>query len=48
MKAGKFQSVVVDDDATGNSLGIDIDNASRKVALNKFSLTEPAAVIERT
>ena len=31
--------VVLDYDATGNVVGIDIDNASRKVQLNRFVLS---------
>ena len=37
--------IVLDYDATGNLVGIDIDNASRKVDLKKLTLNKlPAAI----
>jgi len=37
---------LLDYDATGNLLGIDIDNASRKVDLKKLTLNKLPAVIQ--
>ena len=41
------EGVVLDYDADGNLVGIDIDNASRKVQLQQLVLTGLAGVIER-
>jgi len=38
--------IVLDYDAAGNLVGIDIDNASRKVELNKLTLNKLPAVIQ--
>jgi uncharacterized protein YuzE len=40
------EGIVFDYDATGNLLGIDIDNASRKVDLKKLTLNKLPAVIQ--
>ena len=40
------EGIVLDYDATGNLLGIDIDNASRKVDLKKLTLNKLPAVIQ--
>ena len=40
------EGVVLDYDATGNLVGIDIDNASRKVNLKKLTLNKLPAVIQ--
>jgi uncharacterized protein YuzE len=40
------EGVVLDYDAAGNLVGIDIDNASRKVDLKKLTLNKLPAVIE--
>ncbi|HEY3303941.1 MAG TPA: DUF2283 domain-containing protein [Candidatus Binatia bacterium] len=42
------EGVVLDYDAEGNLVGIDIDNASRKVDLKKLTLNKLPAVIQRT
>jgi uncharacterized protein YuzE len=39
------EGVVLDYDAEGNLVGIDIDNASRKVDLKKLTLNRPPAII---
>jgi len=41
------EGVVLDFDADGNIVGIDIDNASRKVDLKEISLSKIPAEIER-
>lgn len=41
------QGIVLDYDADGNLVGIDIDNASRKVDLKEISLSRIPAEIER-
>ena len=40
------EGVVLDYDAKGNLVGIDIDNASRKVDLKKLTLNKLPAVIQ--
>ena len=40
------EGIVLDYDAAGNLVGIDIDNASRKVELNKLILNKLPAVIQ--
>ena len=40
------EGIVFDYDATGNLVGIDIDNASRKVDLKKLTLNKLPAVIQ--
>lgn len=40
------EGVVLDYDAQGNFVGIDIDNASRKVGLNKLILSELPGKVE--
>ena len=40
------EGVVLDYDAAGNLVGIDIDNASRKVDLKKLTLNKLPAVIQ--
>jgi uncharacterized protein YuzE len=40
------EGIVLDYDAAGNLVGIDIDNASRKVELKKLSLNKLPAVIQ--
>ena len=40
------EGVVLDYDASGNLVGIDIDNASRKVDLKKLTLNKLPAVIQ--
>ena len=40
------EGIVLDYDATGNLVGIDIDNASRKVDLKKLTLNKLPAVIQ--
>jgi uncharacterized protein YuzE len=40
--------IVLDYDAAGNLVGIDIDNASRKVQLERLVLSGMTANIERT
>jgi uncharacterized protein YuzE len=40
------EGIVLDYDAAGNLVGIDIDNASRKVELNKLTLNKLPAVIQ--
>jgi uncharacterized protein YuzE len=39
------EGIVLDYDAAGNLVGIDIDNASRKVELKKLTLNKLPAVI---
>jgi uncharacterized protein YuzE len=39
------EGIVLDYDASGNLVGIDIDNASRKVELKKLTLNKLPAVI---
>ena len=41
------EGVVLDYDAAGNLVGIDIDNASRKVDLKKLTLNKLPAVIQK-
>jgi uncharacterized protein YuzE len=41
------EGIVLDYDAAGNLVGIDIDNASRKVELNKLTLNKLPAVIQK-
>jgi uncharacterized protein YuzE len=41
------EGLVLDFDADGNIVGIDIDNASRKVDLKEISLSKIPAEIER-
>ncbi len=41
------EGIVLDYDADGNLVGIDIDNASRKVDLKEISLSRIPADIER-
>ena len=38
--------VVLDDDAAGHVVGIDIDNASQKVALNKLTLNKLPFILQ--
>lgn len=40
------EGIVLDYDASGNLVGIDIDNASRKVDLKKLTLNKLPAVIQ--
>jgi uncharacterized protein YuzE len=40
------EGVVLDYDAAGNLVGIDIDNASRKVDLKKLTLNKLPAIIQ--
>ncbi len=40
------EGIVLDYDATGNLVGIDIDNASRKVELKKLILNKLPAVVQ--
>jgi uncharacterized protein YuzE len=40
------QGIVLDYDAAGNLVGIDIDNASRKVELKKLILNKLPAVVQ--
>lgn len=40
------EGVVLDHDAEGNLVGIDIDNASRKVDLKKLTLNRLPAIIQ--
>ena len=40
------EGVVLDYDAAGNLVGIDIDNASRKVDLTKLTLNKLPAIIQ--
>ena len=40
------EGIVLDYDSTGNLVGIDIDNASRKVDLKKLTLNKLPAVIQ--
>ena len=40
------EGIVLDYDAAGNLVGIDIDNASRKVDLKKLTLNKLPAVIQ--
>jgi uncharacterized protein YuzE len=40
------EGVVLDYDAKGNLVGIDIDNASRKVDLKKLTLNKLPAIIQ--
>lgn len=40
------ESVVLDYDAEGNLVGIDIDNASRKVDLKKLTVNKLPAIIQ--
>jgi uncharacterized protein YuzE len=40
------EGVVLDYDAEGNLVGIDIDNASRKVDLKKLTLNKLPAIIQ--
>jgi uncharacterized protein YuzE len=40
------EGVVLDYDAAGNLVGIDIDNASRKVDLKKLTLNKLPAVVQ--
>ena len=40
------EGVVLDYDAEGNLVGIDIDNASQKVALKKLTLNKLPAIIQ--
>jgi len=41
------EGIVIDYDANGNIVGIDIDNASRKVDLKEISLSKIPAEIEK-
>jgi len=41
------EGVVLDYDAEGNLVGIDIDNASRKVQLDRLVLSQVPSAIER-
>jgi uncharacterized protein YuzE len=41
------EGVVLDYDAEGNLVGIDIDNASRKVQLDRLMLSQVPSAIER-
>jgi uncharacterized protein YuzE len=43
-----YEGVVLDYDAEGNLVGIDIDNASAKVQLNELSLRKLPADIKAT
>ena len=40
------EGIVLDYDAAGNLVGIDIDNASRKVDLKKLTLNKLPAVVQ--
>jgi len=40
------QGIVLDYDAEGNLVGIDIDNASRKVDLKKLTINKLPAIIQ--
>jgi uncharacterized protein YuzE len=40
------EGIVLDYDAAGNLVGIDIDNASRKVDLKKLTLNKLPAIIQ--
>jgi uncharacterized protein YuzE len=40
------EGIVIDYDAAGNLVGIDIDNASRKVDLKKLTLNKLPAIIQ--
>jgi uncharacterized protein YuzE len=40
------EGIVLDYDAAGNLVGIDIDNASRKVELKKLTLNKLPAIIQ--
>jgi uncharacterized protein YuzE len=40
------EGVVLDYDAAGNLVGVDIDNASRKVDLKKLTLNKLPAVVQ--
>jgi len=40
------EGVVLDYDAAGHVMGIDIDNASRKVALNKLTLNKLPVILQ--
>jgi uncharacterized protein YuzE len=40
------EGVVLDYDAAGHVMGIDIDNASRKVALNKLTLNKLPFILQ--
>ena len=40
------EGIVLDYDAAGNLVGIDIDNASRKVELKKLTLNRLPAIIQ--
>ncbi|MGH7874048.1 MAG: DUF2283 domain-containing protein [Candidatus Binatia bacterium] len=40
------EGIVLDNDATGNLVGIDIDNASRKVDFKKLTLNKLPAVVQ--
>ena len=40
------EGIVLDSDAEGNLVGIDIDNASRKVDLKKLTLNKLPAIIQ--
>jgi len=40
------EGIVLDYDASGNLVGIDIDNASRKVDLKRLTLSKLPAVIQ--
>jgi uncharacterized protein YuzE len=40
------EGVVLDYDAAGNLVGIDIDNASRKVQLDRFVLSNVPGLVE--
>ena len=42
------EGIVLDYDAEGNLVGIDIDNASRKVDLKKLTLNKLPSIIETT
>jgi len=41
-----WEGIVLDYDAAGNLVGIDIDNASRKVDLKKLTLNKLPAIIQ--
>lgn len=41
------EGVVLDYDAAGNLVGIDIDNASRKVQLDRLVLSQVPGAVER-
>ena len=42
------EGVVLDDDAAGNLVGIDIDNASKKVELKKLTMSQLPVEIQPT